>query len=99
MSTVFSFIFFVLYVLFAAATADGHATHQWPHRKTVSHVHIKRSVTTNRAQQGVNREQRMRGRTVAHQQASAVPEPPAAVLSSQHEGEGLTAAKNTNVYT
>lgn len=32
----------------------------------------------------------MRCSTVAYQQASAVTEPPAAILSSQHEGEGLT---------
>lgn len=31
---------------------------------------------------------------VAYQQAPAVPKPPAAVLSGQHEGEGLTADKN-----
>lgn len=30
------------------------------------------------------------GAWVAYQQASAVPKPPAAILSSQHEGEGLT---------
>lgn len=35
-------------------------------------------------------EQRMRCLTAAYQQASAVPEPSAAVLSSQHEGKGLT---------
>lgn len=35
------------------------------------------------------------GFDVAHQQASAVTEPPAAVLSGQHEGEGL-AAKQTH---
>lgn len=34
--------------------------------------------------------------TVAYQQASAVAKPPAAVLSSQHEGEGLTGTKNAN---
>lgn len=33
------------------------------------------------------------GSTVAYQQASAVPKPPAAIFSSQHEGEGLTVAK------
>ena len=92
---VFSLSFFDLYILFPAATVDGHATHQRPHRKTLSHVLM--SVTTNRAQQGVNREQRRRGSTVAYQQASAVPKPPAAVLSSQHEREGLTIAKK-NIY-
>lgn len=30
----------------------------------------------------------------AYQQASAVPEPPAAIFSSQHEGEGLAVAKD-----
>lgn len=32
--------------------------------------------------------------TAAYQQAPAVPKPPAAVLPSQHEGEGLAEAKN-----
>lgn len=93
---VFSLSFFDLYILFPAATVDGHATHQQPHRKTLSHVLM--SVTTNRAQQGVNREQRRRGSTVAYQQASAVPKPPAAILSSQHEREGLTIAKKIYIY-
>lgn len=59
-------------------------------RITCSHKK-KTSVTTNRAQQGVNRKQSL---TVTYQQASAVPKPPAAVLASQHEGEGLTAVQN-----
>lgn len=59
-------------------------------RITCSHEK-KNSVTTNKAQQGVNRKQSL---TVTYQQASAVPKPPAAVLSSQHEGEGLAEGHN-----
>lgn len=56
-------------------------------------------VTTNRAQQGVASEQRTSNihSTAAHQQAPAVAEPPAAVLSGQHEGEGLAVGKDHNI--
>lgn len=71
-------------------------------RKTISHAQMKRPNTTNRALQksepGVNREQRVGSWTVAYQQSSAVPKPPAAVLSSQHEGEGLTEAQTKKTY-
>lgn len=40
----------------------------------------------------------MESLTVVYQQASAVPKPPAAVLSSQHEGEGLTVVKNKHTH-
>lgn len=43
-------------------------------------------------------DQRERGLTVAYQQASAVPKPPAAILSSQHEREGLAVEKKKHIH-
>lgn len=64
-----------------------------PYHSFTSHIF----VTTNRAQQGVTREQSVSSSTVAYQQASAVAKPPAAVLSGQHEGKGLAVRKNNHI--
>lgn len=86
----------VMFLFLYSLRHSAHTVTQHPSGPTGKPYHTFTyciSVTTNRAQRGVNREQRIRGSTVAYQQAPAVPKPPAAVLSSQHEGEGLTVEK------
>lgn len=79
---------FLCFSLFLPATANIHTAHQWTCRKMVSHFHTVHLCSNNLGSAGC--EQSMRCSTVAYQQASAVPEPSATILSSQHEGEGLT---------
>lgn len=78
-SNVSVFVIIALHILLCAATADSHIAHQRPRRKTASHFHISGICHNKQGPAGC--EQRTRGSTVAHQQASAVPEPPAAILS------------------
>lgn len=68
------------------------------HRKTTRQIHISHICHNKQGTAGCGqRAEDERDSTAAHQQAPAVAEPPAAVLSGQHEGEGLAVGKDQNI--